>query len=157
MALGDEGGFVGEQGDGLGARYRGPDPGVVSQEFEDETIVIRLDTGMYYSFNPAAAAVWRLACAGHALADVIHACRGSAAAVNGNIADVWGRLVRAELIRPALPGADVPAEAPALTLKSPPRMTEYADMQELFALDPVHDVDESGWPSTQPLPATPVK
>ena len=142
------------KGDRKGARYRVPGPDVVSQEFEDETIVIRLDTGTYYCLNPAAAAVWRLTCAGYTLEEVIEACRGDAAMPDGCIAAVWGRLVKAELVRAAPPGTEPPGAAPAATLKSPPSMMEYADMQDLFALDPVHDVDESGWPSTQPIPAT---
>jgi hypothetical protein len=28
-----------------------------------------------------------------------------------------------------------------------PTLTVYADMQDLFQLDPIHDVDETGWPS----------
>lgn len=145
------------KGDGWCARYRAPGPDVVSQEFDDETIVIRLDTGTYYSLNPAAAAVWRLSSAGHTLAEAIEACRGGAAVPDGDIATVWERLVQAGLVCPALPGMDTPAKAPATHLESPPQMREYADMQDLFALDPVHDVDESGWPSTQPLSATPIE
>ncbi|MFN7999126.1 MAG: PqqD family protein [Bryobacteraceae bacterium] len=142
--------------EGKGMRYRAPGPDVVSQEFPDETIVIRLDTGTYYSLNPAAAALWRLSCAGHTLAEVIEACRVDRPA-DPEIAAVWARLVEAELVRPAPLGTDVPGRPPATALAAPPHMTEYADMQDLFALDPVHDVDESGWPSTQPLSATPAE
>jgi hypothetical protein len=28
----------------------------------------------------------------------------------------------------------------------PPVLERYTDMQELLFLDPIHDVDESGWP-----------
>jgi hypothetical protein len=147
---------VGTQCDGRGARYRPPEADVVWQEFADETIIIRLDTGTYYSLNPAAAAVWRLSCAGHTLAEAIEACRGGAAVPEGDIAALWERLVEAQLVRPALAGTAPPGEATATDLESPPRMTEYTDMQDLFALDPVHDVDESGWPSTRPQSATPI-
>ena len=28
-----------------------------------------------------------------------------------------------------------------------PRLTKYTDMRDLLVLDPIHDVDESGWPA----------
>lgn len=33
---------------------------------------------------------------------------------------------------------------------SPPRLSKYTDMQELLLLDPIHDVDETGWPKKKP-------
>jgi hypothetical protein len=30
---------------------------------------------------------------------------------------------------------------------SPPKLSAYTDMQELLLLDPVHEVDDAGWPS----------
>ena len=32
----------------------------------------------------------------------------------------------------------------------PPQLMKYTDMQELILLDPIHDVDEKGWPHTKP-------
>jgi hypothetical protein len=29
---------------------------------------------------------------------------------------------------------------------TPPLLHKYSDMQELLLLDPIHDVDEAGWP-----------
>ncbi len=136
--------------EGRTVRYGAPGPDVVSEEFGDETIIVRLDTGMYYSLNPAAAALWRLACAGHNLEETIEACSGDF--LDGDIAAAWESFVQAELVRPAQSGADSPARAPATALGSRPQMTKYTDMQDLFMLDPVHDVDESGWPSTRPVP-----
>lgn len=130
------------------SRYRAPGMDVVSEEFGDETIIIQLNSGTYYSLNPAATAVWRLACGGYTLEETIKACGGKTAAGNGDVAVVWGALVKAGLVRCAEPGADAPAPAPEVRLEARPRISEYADMQELFQLDPVHDVDENGWPST---------
>jgi hypothetical protein len=42
----------------------------------------------------------------------------------------------------AVPAARQPYEAPALH--------KYNDMQDLLLLDPVHDVDETGWPNISP-------
>jgi hypothetical protein len=33
---------------------------------------------------------------------------------------------------------------------SSPVLSIYDDMQDLLLLDPIHDVDESGWPAIKP-------
>jgi hypothetical protein len=38
---------------------------------------------------------------------------------------------------------------------NPPLLNKYSDMQELLLLDPIHDVDEAGWP--KPVPEHPPK
>ena len=40
----------------------------------------------------------------------------------------------------------------AVAVKQPfeaPILNKYNDMQELLLLDPIHDVDEAGWPNTK--------
>ncbi len=37
---------------------------------------------------------------------------------------------------------------------APPALETYTDMQELLLLDPIHDVDETGWPAARPHQAT---
>ena len=34
-----------------------------------------------------------------------------------------------------------------------PKLTVYEDMQDLLLLDPIHDVDETGWPARRQDPA----
>ena len=50
-------------------------------------------------------------------------------------------------------------DGPSDGLRAPfvaPELKRYADMQDLLLLDPVHDVDEKGWPNAlaAPLPGT---
>jgi hypothetical protein len=60
-------------------------------------------------------------------------------------------LVAESLIVPdasASPGAstDTTSTAEPLTPFVRPVLERYTDMQELLLLDPIHDVDETGWP-----------
>ncbi len=32
----------------------------------------------------------------------------------------------------------------------PPKLAKYTNMSDLLMLDPVHDVDEQGWPNRKP-------
>jgi hypothetical protein len=41
-----------------------------------------------------------------------------------------------------VPGDDVQGELPFVA----PVLDKYTDMQELLLLDPIHEVDASGWP-----------
>ena len=31
-----------------------------------------------------------------------------------------------------------------------PKLATYSDLQDLLLLDPIHDVDETGWPAARP-------
>jgi hypothetical protein len=125
---------------------------IVWQNFDDELIVIHLESGIYYILNRSGASVWRMLEAGLAPAEA--AQRGGNGSVEARAAalEFWRRLVEENPIRSA-PAAnssrtssleDAPAEsAPGET----PSITVFKDMQDLFLLDPIHDVDDAGWPS----------
>jgi hypothetical protein len=38
-----------------------------------------------------------------------------------------------------------------------PQLQKYTDMQELLLLDPIHEVEESGWPATACGSASPAR
>lgn len=50
---------------------------------------------------------------------------------------------------PADPGCSAPEAVPPAVRAPYARLalTKYTDMQELLLLDPVHEVDDEGWPS----------
>ena len=44
-------------------------------------------------------------------------------------------------------GERAPADVPRSALEfAPPRLEKYSDLEDLLVLDPIHDVDEAGWP-----------
>lgn len=142
-------------------------PRVISERIEGEVIMIDLVTGSYYSLNPVGAEIWAGFTAPTTLSQVTEAIVDRYA--NGNREDVASavrefldRLQAAELIVPA-PDAE-PASAPPLPNGSTPdgarppfeapALTAYTDMQDLLLLDPVHEVDEGGWPYALPKEPT---
>jgi hypothetical protein len=38
----------------------------------------------------------------------------------------------------------------AAAITAAPVLEKYTDMQELLLLDPIHDVEEAGWPKARP-------
>lgn len=138
-------------------RYRINTPDVVQEGFDDEVIVVNLRAGAYYTLAGSGAAIWR---ALENTASVAEIHRHLAATFRGDadaIAAATKSLVReleTEALIVALPvGTTSPpipfvSAPPAdLPLFEAPQLTKYTDMRDLLVLDPIHDVDESGWPA----------
>ncbi|MGD1904253.1 MAG: PqqD family protein [Geitlerinemataceae cyanobacterium] len=132
-------------------------PDVVSETIDGETVIIHLFKGLYYNLNPLGSYVWTQVEAGATQAEVRerlaqqYANFGEAEATS--VAQLFEKIVAEELVVEA-ECADAGAEPPAIA--TPPETFEapvlykYADMQDMLALDPIHDVDEAGWPSLPP-------
>ncbi len=140
-----------------GGRFRVASPKIVWQCFDDELVVINLESGKYYSLNRTGAAIWNLMEAGRTPAGAVEQVLdgNSTPEIREQILEFWRTLVEEGLIREApdagSPQAAVPEPMPPQAQPwEPPTIAVYADMQDLFLLDPIHDVDEAGWPSRPP-------
>jgi hypothetical protein len=135
-------------------------PGVIFERFEDETVVINLDSGNYYTLDAMAAAVWeRLnesVPLGVLVGEVQRDYTGDPAEIGRAIREFVGLLLSEQLVRPvAQPSsqgkpADANGASGAAKSKGEfhaPQLGKYNDMAEMLLLDPVHDVDGAGWPS----------
>jgi hypothetical protein len=131
-------------------------PGVVFERFEDETVLIQLDSGRYYTLDRVGSLVWELLArplaVGGVAAALARAFRTEPVAVEAAVRELIGQLEGEQLLRPRTDAAagepgDPTLEVPEGAAFAPPRLTRYDDMQEILLLDPVHDVDERGWPS----------
>ena len=147
------------------ARYRINSPTVVAQTIDGEAVVINLNTGCYYGFNPSASAVWDRLGQGLSAGEIVTAIAGSAGApgapatagrlppeeIEAAVARLIGRLLEDELIaeRGGAP-ADPAKETRPLLAFEEPALTKYSDMQDLLLLDPIHEVTDSGWPVKKP-------
>lgn len=138
-------------------RYRINAPEVVAETLDGEALIVHLGTGAYYSIRGSGEAIWGLLLLG---ATVDEACRSAALqfetkaeAIEGDVARfvdelaAEGLIVAQEMTAPAIDSdflleARGPWETPALE--------KFTDMEDLLALDPVHDVDAAvGWPNVK--------
>jgi hypothetical protein len=136
-------------------------PGVIFEQFEDETVVINLDSGHYYTLDAVGAAIWQRLTGPASLAGVVAELQreyeGDPGVIEAAIREFAGLLLGEQLIRPrVVDAAGIGATAPqrgsngAARTKpafKAPEMGKYNDMAEMLLLDPVHDVDGAGWPS----------
>jgi hypothetical protein len=141
-------------------RYRLNAPRVVQETIEGEVVAVDLEQGTYFSLRGVAAEIWAPVVGGQSAADVAGAlARRYAsdpgvilAAVTAFTADLVheGLVVATDEPTIAIPGLVEPEPADAAAARATfcaPKLDKYTDMAELLLIDPIHEVDERGWPS----------
>ena len=134
---------------------------IAHERVEDEVIVINLRTGAYFSLVGTAADSWDLLLTGvplDAVAGAIAQRYGvDAPGVRSDLEAFVSSLLQEDLLAATELSSDEPpaavvAPAPVRTYH-PPMLEKYDDMEELLLLDPIHEVDEAGWPVVAAEPA----
>ncbi len=131
------------------SRYEPNNPPIVAEMVEGELIAINIETGTYYSLAGPAARIWNAIAAGHSAAEIAGAVSppGDAAALRQSVENFVEALLAEQLIRPVerpAPAGNLLPLAPWQTESL--RLERFTDMQDLLVLDPIHEVDEAGWP-----------
>jgi hypothetical protein len=132
-------------------------PQVMHETIDGETIVIDLATGTYYSLRGAAPAVWAAlveGADGDAIIEELERGYDAApGAITVAVASFLEQLEAEQLIAPG-PGPAAPREAAEPAQRLPfeePQLERYDDLQDIILLDPVHQVDDRGWPHPAPV------
>ena len=141
--------------------FRVNGPQVISENIDGEVVLVNLEKGIYYSTDQVGAYLWDLIEARRSVQEMrdMIGFRYDAdvdqigTAVGGFLSE----LRQEELIVPTSPEQERNAldpslaEVPADRLHyRPPALNKYTDMRDLLLLDPIHDVEESGWPVPKP-------
>ena len=130
-------------------------PQVMHETVDGETIIIDLSTGTYYSLRGSAPAIWAALAEGAGPAAIVSALEGVYDSEPGAIETSVAGLIR-ELESEGLIAPGTAASGPVPTLESAngafeePRLEKYEDLQDIILLDPVHKVDDAGWPQAAP-------
>lgn len=133
---------------------------IVFETIQDETVIVNLETGSYYSLVGAGSVVWCGLASGRTTDEIIDKLMGEFDASPEELAHAVQELAQ-EMMQEGLvvfdaepfaaasaaPAWDNPRDpaAPKREFRTP-RLEKHTDMQELLLLDPVHDVDRAGWP-----------
>lgn len=142
---------------------------VIHQEFDHEVVVINLASGSYFNLPGVAGQIWRwLGMDGATVSRLSEQVAGSydvtPAQASPDVEAFLGRLLARNLVvetqgdvpsnELSPPASEAVSAAPRAPYE-PPRLQSHDELQELFLIDPVHDVDPAaGWP-TPPTPPTP--
>lgn len=133
-------------------------PDVVHETIDGETVIVDMTFGTYYRLEGAAAVAWPLLASGASAADIgAHLLRhfdGTQADIEAAVGTFLATLGDYKLIAPreAAAAPMTSASAAAEPKGAFPGMAvhRFTDFQELFFIDPVHEVDETGWPQQPP-------
>lgn len=130
-------------------------PWVTHERLDDEVIAINLETGAYFAFGDVAADCWSLLVAGcdvtHTAAAIAERYGVESERSSSDVAQFVTQLETAGLIS-GEPDATVTPETVGLpTPNGPlayaaPVVDSFEDLEDLLLLDPIHEVDEAGWP-----------
>jgi hypothetical protein len=135
-------------------RFRINEPNVVFEAFDEEIVVVNLDSGNYYSVRGGGPVIWMALAAGASEAEVATALAGRPGTIGQDLETVVAafanELAAAELLvrddgRTSDDTGFLHGDAPFQL----PVIESYHDMQDLLMLDPIHDVDTAGWPITK--------
>lgn len=139
-------------------------PQVIHETIEGETIIIDLATGTYYSLQGAAPVIWGALAAGETSPEIVQRLRDAYEGLAPDVESVVGAFLReleAEQLVALAPNGNEPSPSPTAKNGSaanaegapfvPPKLEKYTDMQDIILLDPVHKVDERGWPHAAPV------
>jgi hypothetical protein len=141
-------------------------PNVVGEEFDGEVVVVNLESGCYFSLMGSAKDIWNSLTQGSAAPEAIVAtleqsldCTGyDVAAI---VLPFLNSMVDLELLVPDEPATagERPVQEGSQDKKRPlfevPRVETFTDLQDILLLDPIHDVDEAGWPMVSPKDTVP--
>ena len=137
-------------------RYRVNKPNVILEDFDDEVVIVNLASGNYYSVDAVGAEIWTMVQKGDTAAEIAaHLSRqydGSPEIIEQAVIKFIGEVLSENLIVPddaacaATPGPDNSSPQVRRSFTSP-ELHKYTDMQELLLVDPIHEVDETGWPN----------
>jgi hypothetical protein len=128
--------------------YRTKSSAIIHELLDDEIIIANLETGIYYSIRESGIPIWQLLLSGHDLDAIAHLFREKYSKdLFSPIESFVEELVKEEL----LIVSESATENPSSEIFWPkdfsfPTLERYHEMKNLLMLDPIHEVDEQGWP-----------
>ncbi len=141
--------------------YRPDTPKVIHETIDGEAVMIHMEKGYYYSLDKTGSTVWNMLESGTAVSQITAYLKenyaGDPAEIVHSLQDLLNELQTEELIVPGkaesnqattdpsqLMSNGTPATKPAFV---PLQLHKYTDMEDLLLLDPIHEVDDTGWPA----------
>jgi len=146
--------------------YRANRPNVIHEVIDGEAVIVNLENGKYYSIDKVGAAIWEHIENGLSGQEIVKAIaekyEGSRTQIESGVSQLVSQLQQENLIisnganENNMVAENGNTEKRSLSVGNgnsqkevfePPQLNIYNDMEELLLLDPIHDVDETGWPN----------
>jgi len=144
----------------MGSTLRIASEQITSEILDGEVMIVNLETGSYYSMTGPGAEIWQCLQAGSRREEILEWLTRhyevNAGQIESKVQGILDQLLEEKLIRTdenpeSNPKQNYFSEVSARRPFSDPTFNKYTDRQELLLLDPIHDVDEAGWPLAKDL------
>lgn len=147
---------------GLNDRYK-INPKLAHETIDREVVIVDLHNGNYYSMDKVGADVWCLIELNHSVGEIINEISHYHDRSREDIENVISQLI-SDLKNEGLIIADSDKTSKSDVSSHPqfkkgtannknsferPILRKYTDMQDLLLLDPIHQVEETGWPNVK--------
>ncbi len=131
-------------------------PKVVQETIDGEVVIVHLEKGDYYSLMNSGADIWNGIETGMSQTEIVAKMEaiyeGDSAEIASSVNNLIEELKAEEIIIPVEKNGHQITEITPVETKlkfEPATLGKYTDMEELLALDPIHEVDEMGWPNAK--------
>jgi hypothetical protein len=141
------------------SRFRINTPTVIEQTVDDETLIVHLERGHYFSLRGSAQEIWSALVAGtptdHLVAGLAARYTATDDAITAAVEAFCKELLADQLVVADSDPAPAEARGPSPEAREalpfqPPVLTRYTDIEDMLLIDPIHEVDETGWPRNTP-------
>ena len=130
--------------------YRVKSQAVIYEYLEDEIVLANLETGIYYSIRFTGVPIWMGLMAKEELKTIVFSASEKYQKDCKEQIEAFVRhLIEEDLLTEGESQAGFDFQWPEQW--SDPCLEKYEEMKNLLALDPIHEVDELGWPSKSSL------
>ena len=117
---------------------------VMHERFDDEVVVVHMNRGHYFSIRGLSADIWAALANSISIADL----SAQFSQVDGAELDRLLNLFAQQglILREPLPTEQLTPEEWLAGTVFKNNVERFTDVEGLLLLDPIHDVDQSGWP-----------
>lgn len=144
-------------------RFKVNQPSVVYENFDDELVLINLDSGNYYSFEDVGAYIWERIQECSSYAEIVDGISrkylGDAATMENAVEQFIDELLEEGLIvtdgvEPTI-GRKISDNSHANEAEKQkkdfelPVLNKFTNMQDFLLVDPIHEIDYSDYPKKQ--------
>lgn len=133
-------------------------PAIIDETIDGEVVVVDLERGSYYSIRDGGVTIWQSliepTTPERVVRDVAQRVgrpvEELAPVVTDFIEELEAHGLLREADRPPVDPPGPPASPADIGTFELPLIERFTDMEDLLMLDPVHEVDERGWPHAAP-------
>jgi len=127
-------------------------PLVIADNLDNEVIILSMETGKYFSAPTTGAVVWQLLSGGYSVEEAGQKMAEHFGVeleqVIQDLDELKAQFLHYHLIKETAVEITLPSvKFPDKLDYVKPGMTAYSDMEKLLLVDPIHEVENMGWPN----------